>query len=307
MSEHNHHHHHHGEVSGKKLLFTIVLNLIITIAEIVGGLLSGSLALLSDAVHNLSDTVSLALSAVAIKFAGKKPTKSFTFGYKRAEIMAAAFNSGSMLVIILFLIKEAVERFFNPYPIEESLMITVAVIGLAANLFSVLLLFKDSNKSLNIKSAYLHLMGDTLSSVAVVLGGIVIYFTGITWLDPLLTIFIALYILKETLHAFKESFMILMQSVPPDIDISEVKKKIEEQPEIENIHHIHVWNLDEKNVMLEAHATLCTDISVSETENIMANIKKTVHGSFGIEHVTLQFEYSGNCHKDETCFETKLS
>jgi len=284
------HHHQHAEVNGFRLYLTIGLNVIITVTEIIGGMISGSLALLSDAIHNLSDTISLVLSGVAIHYAKKDASNSNTFGYKRAEILAALFNSGSMLVICVLLVKEAIVRFFHPEPIQGEIMLIVATIGLVANLFSMLLLKNDSKKSLNIKSAYLHMLADTLSSVAVVGGGIVLIFYNLPWLDSLLTLVIALYILKESVGAFKMAFKIVMESTPPKLDVIAIKNRVESIENVKNLHHLHVWNLTEKEIILEGHITTEKDVMISESERLLATIKEELHHSFGIDHVTLQFE-----------------
>ncbi|MDD3923381.1 MAG: cation diffusion facilitator family transporter, partial [Endomicrobiaceae bacterium] len=186
-NEHNHnqsHVHAHTSLSGSKYLGVILLNICITIAEIIGGIMSGSLSLLSDAVHNFSDTVSIIFSYFAWKISGKKKDAKKTYGYKRAEIIAAFVNSSVLVIISLFLIFEAIKRFQNPETINSIIMIGVAIVGLLANFISMLLLEKESHHNMNIKSSYLHLLGDTLSSVGVVLGGIAIFIWNIFWIDP---------------------------------------------------------------------------------------------------------------------------
>ncbi|MCK5737581.1 cation transporter, partial [bacterium] len=176
----------------------MLLNVMITAAEVAGGLISGSLALLSDAVHNFSDVISIIVSYVALRLSRRKSTPARTFGFKRAEVLAALFNSSGLIIISFFLFKEAWLRLINPESINTSVMLLVAVIGLMGNLISVLLLRQHSQQNLNVKSAYMHLLSDTLSSVAVILGGVAIYFYKIYWLDPLLVFFIGLYILRES-------------------------------------------------------------------------------------------------------------
>ena len=172
------HHHHHIEVRGseRRLAISIVLNLVISVAEVVGGLLSGSLALLSDALHNFSDTASLCISLSARRIGRREATSVKTFGYKRAEIIGAFVNLVTLVLIALYLIKEAVERFFNPQPIDGTIMLVVAVIGLAANVATAVLLFRDAKESLNIRSTFLHIITDAVSSVGVVLGGVLILY-----------------------------------------------------------------------------------------------------------------------------------
>ena len=213
MGHHHHHthsHHHHHNTEGRNLLFTVVLNFTITIAEFVGGILSNSLALLSDAIHNLSDAIALLITYITVRISKKSSNQRNTFGYKRIQILAALFNSVTLIAICIYLLYEAYLRFFNPEPVKSILMFAVALIGLIANLLSVFLLQKHSKNNLNIKAAYLHLIGDTLSSVAVVIGGVLIYFYQIYWIDPLITVLISLYIIKETYAVLHETYKILM-------------------------------------------------------------------------------------------------
>ncbi len=284
------HHHHTGEK--KSLIVSILLNIVITAAEVVGGLISGSLALLSDALHNFNDVVAMFTSYVALLFSEKPHNERKTFGYKRVQILAALFNSVLLIVASLVLFRESFFRFFRPEPIRGGLMLVVATIGLMANLFSVFLLRGHAGHNLNIRTAYLHLIGDTLSSFAVVFGGIVISLWNWILVDPILTILIGIYILKEGISAFLESIEILMEAVPPEIDINLVREAIESLPEVENIHHVHVWRLDDKNILLEAHVDLKNDVPVSEADRIRAKIADILSCKFGIEHVTFQMEFN---------------
>jgi len=298
MSEHNHehghgHHHHSIEgVSGKKLFFVVLLNAIITLAEFIGGFLSGSIALISDAVHNLSDTAAIALSYFANLVARRPVNERKTFGYKRIEIISAFVNSAVLFAISGFLIYEAYHRFKDPVEIDSKLMLIVAVIGLFGNLISMFLLEKDSHGNLNIKASYLHIMGDTLSSVGVIIGGLLIKYFGILYIDPLLTVLIALYIMRETVSVIKTTINILMQASAP-IDIDRIKSDIENIPGVSGIHHIHSWMLDEKTILFEAHLDIEEDIKVSELKNYYLDIEKYLHEEHGVDHVTLQAELGG--------------
>lgn len=297
---HNHHgEHEHGhlhEMSGIKLLYVVILNLVITLSEFIGGLISGSLALLSDSLHNLSDVSSVIISYVAHKVSQRSANERNTFGYNRARIMAAFINSTMLLIIVAFLFKEAVERLVSPQSIDVKIVILIGTIGLVANLLSMFFLREHSKGDMNVKSAYLHMLSDSLSSVAVILGAVVIYYFRINWLDAILTMAIALYIAKESLEIFLRSVDILMQSAPKNVDIDELVSRVKELSDVENIHHVHLWNLDDKTIFLEAHVNLKEDISVSKSMVIQKDIEKVL-SEFGINHVTLQFEYNGcpNC------------
>ncbi len=275
-----------------KLLLSIILNLTITVTEIIGGLLSNSLSLLSDALHNFSDSVSMILTYISIKIGKKEHTAKHTFGFKRIEILSALINASALWVISIFLITRAYERFQTPELINSKIMFVVAVIGLMANLFSVLLLKHHSHDSLNVKSAYLHLLGDTVSSMGVIAGSILIYFNKIYWVDPLVTIIIVLYILKESWDIIKQTAHILMQGAPHNIDLNEIEKSLMNISEIENIHHTHIWSLSDKEIFFESHINI-KDIPVSRTSALTEKIKEILSEKFGITHLTLQYEVNG--------------
>ena len=298
--EHNHsdagHTHDVSNLSGKKIFWVTLLNVTITIAEVVGGILSGSLALLSDAVHNLSDTIAIALSYFANKVAQKPKDSKKSYGYKRAEILSAFINSSVLLSISIVLMFEAFKRLKSPESINGTLMITVAFIGLVANFVSVVLLKNDSEENLNIKSSYLHLLSDTVSSVGVLVGGLAIKLWGTIWIDPLITVLISLYILKETWHVLRTTVDILMQSSAV-LDYKAIKRDIEKMDKVKNIHHIHTWMINEKTIFFEAHIDL-KDMQLSEVENIYSQIENFLKEHHGISHITLQAEVDKGCDKN---------
>ncbi len=300
--QHNHNHQGHSHthdisnLSGKKIFWVVLLNAIITIAEILGGIISGSLALLSDSMHNLSDTISIVLSYVANKISRKEKNSKKTFGYKRAEILAAFINATALFMISFWLIYEAYKRIQNPETINSNLMLVVATIGLIANLLSVYLLAKDSRENMNIKSSYLHLMSDTVSSVGVIIGGLAIKYMEIVWIDPLITFLISLYIIRETWHILIESINILMQS-SPELDYDEIKKEIEKIENVKNIHHVHAWMLNEKTIHFEAHIEL-EDMKLSQIQKIYDKVEHILNEHYGISHITIQPELDKCCNKD---------
>lgn len=288
----NHHgHQHHHQLNDKNLLSATVLNLVITVVEVVGGLASNSLALLSDAIHNLGDTFAIMLAYIANRISKREADEKKTFGYKRIEILAALLNAVVLIVITIFLFVEAWHRFQSPKPVKGLVMFIVAVIGLAANLIAVLLLKKDSGHNLNIRAAYLHLLGDTISSVAVIGGSVLIYFFEIYWIDPLVTVLIGVYILKEAYAVVKMAVDILMQSTPSSIQLTAVVNEMEKHEEINNIHHVHTWNLNDQQIHFECHADLNRDLEVSKADIIRGEIEQVLKNKFGISHVTIQFEY----------------
>jgi cobalt-zinc-cadmium efflux system protein len=287
------HEHRHDQIDGStstlRLFVTMMLNFVITAVEVVGGLVSGSLSLISDALHNFSDGIAIILSYIALQLGRKPRTLKYTFGRKRAEILAAAFNASTLIAISIYLFKESYDRFVSPQPIKGGMMIAVAAVGLMANVAGTLLLKKGSQGNINIRSAYLHLLGDAVSSLAVIMGGICIYLWDIYWVDPLLTVLISLYILKRSLEILKESISVLMMSVPQQISIENIKKELEEIPGVLNIHHVHVWRLGERDIHFEAHIDV-QDMLISETTRLCASIEEKLKRDHGIAHTTLQFE-----------------
>ncbi|MCF8335521.1 MAG: cation diffusion facilitator family transporter [Bacteroidales bacterium] len=280
------------EPSKRNILISLVLNFVITIAEIVGGILSNSLALLSDALHNLSDTFSIFISYMAMIVGKKKSTSKNTFGYKRIEILAALLNGIILIVISIYLFYEAYQRLIDPQPVQGKTMMIVAIIGLLANLISVVLLHSGSLKNLNIKAAYLHLLGDTLSSVGVIGASILISLFDVYWVDPLLTFLIGIFIVRATYGVLKETVEILMQASPENLDIKEIKKFLEtHHPKVENIHHIHVWRLSDDQTHFECHADLCNNYSMEEADKIRKDLESILKKEFNIHHVTIQMEY----------------
>jgi len=290
---HSHHGHEHPKLSGKNLLISIFLNILITGAQIIGGFLSGSLALISDAVHNLSDVISLIVSYVANRLANsKKQTLKQTFGFKRAEIIAAFFNAATLIVIAIFLGIEAIKRFNQPHRIESNLVIWLALIGILANGFSVLLLKKDAEHNLNMKSAYLHLLTDMLTSVAVLVGGLLMKYYQIYWIDAMLTLIISVYLIYMSWRVFMDSLKILMLFAPDNIVISDIEKEILKIKGIRNIHHVHIWQLNEKNCHFEAHIEFKENIKLSDFDSICEKIEHLLVHNFNINHCNLQPEYN---------------
>ena len=293
----SHEHHHSTEVSGSRLLITMLLNFFITIIEIIGGIFSGSLSLLSDAFHNFSDGIAIIISYIAIKLSKKPRSLKYTFGLKRAEILAAIINSSVLIIISFFLIKEAFDKLYSPQKINGSLMLIVAVGGLIANIIGTILLKKGSDKNINLKAAYLHLLSDAISSLAVIIGAVFIIYFNIYWLDPLLTILISLYILKEAYGIVKEALDIIMMSSPAEIDVQYLSELVKLIPGVINIHHVHLWKLNDTDIHFESHVET-ENILIDDTNIMQEQIKELLHDKFEITHTTLQFECN-NCEVKE--------
>ena len=291
MGHHQSHTHHSVEQQGTKLLISIFLNIVITASQVVGGLISGSLALLSDALHNFSDVLSLVVSYVAVKLSKNKATYARTFGYKRAEILAAFINAASLIIVAIFLIIEAYKRFLQPEEIQANLVIWFALLGIVANGFSVLLLKKDAHNNMNMRSAYIHLFTDMLASLAVLIGGLLMRYFGLYWIDPLLTLIIAMYLIYMGYDLLLASTRVLMLFTPKNINLKALQADVSSVSCVKNIHHLHVWQLNEAEVHLEAHIELNTNLSVKEFDVVLLEIQDMLHEKYGINHLTLQPEF----------------
>ena len=290
---HSHNHSHdHKDLQGRKLLISIVLNIVITVAQVIGGLVSGSLSLLSDALHNFSDVISLLVSYIAAKLSKQKASINRTFGYKRAEILAAFINASTLVIVAILLIIEAIKRFTDPQEVESNLVIWLSLIAIIGNGLSVLLLRKDSKNSINMRSAYLHLLTDMLASVAVLIGGLLMKYYQLFWVDSLLTLLIALYLIWVGYDLLKTSTKMLMLFTPDDINIKEVVRAVNKLPKVNKIHHVHIWNLSDEELHLEAHLDLEEDISTTEFNELLLEIENVLHKEFSINHVTIQPEYN---------------
>lgn len=290
--------HSHHEIKGKNLLFSIVLNIIITVAQIIGGILSGSLALISDALHNFSDVLTLIFSYIATVLSKKKASLNQTFGYKRAELIAAFVNSITLIVVAIYLIFEAVHRFSNPEVIKSNLVIWLSLLGIVVNGLSALLLKKDADHNINMKSAYIHLFTDMMASVAVLIGGILMKYYQIYWIDSVLTFAIALYLIYVGYDLLKESTQMLMLFTPSAIDIKEIVREVHKVSGVNKLHHIHVWYLNDHELHLEAHLDCSEDIKMSEFNTLLNEIEEVLLQKFNINHTNIQPEFNKEDSKD---------
>ena len=279
--------------SSGRLAATLFLNLAITVLEIVGGLLSGSLSLLSDALHNLSDALSVALTWGAMRLARRPRSGLHTYGLKRAEILAALINAVALAAITLFLFQHAIARLLHPAPVDGRMMAVVALFGLVANVAGTLLLRAGSAHSMNVRSAYLHLLGDAASSAAVVVGGVAIMLWRAAWLDPVLTILIGLYILRQSVALVTEAVHVLMEGAPPELDLEALQRLFESFPDVDDVHHVHVWTVGENDVHLIAHVNV-RDMSIRESDELRRSLEAALSQSFDVVHATIQVE-CGQC------------
>ncbi len=288
---HTHHHHRHNKPqTGVRLLITILLNIGITVAQLIGGMISGSMALISDALHNFSDVVALVISYIASKLMERQPTSNKTYGYQRAEILAAFVNALMLVVIAGMIIKEAISSLFTPSHIASMPVILLALLSIVLNGVSVLIILKESKTNMNIRSSMIHLFTDMLTSIAVFISGLVMHFTDIVWIDPVISIGIAIYLIMASLSIVKSSAKVLMQFAPDSPSIFEVETYIEAFESIANVHHIHLWQLSENEILLEAHIEFSENVSLSRTTEIILEIREALFEKYNIEHATFQPE-----------------
>jgi len=286
MSRHRDHPNNHG---ARRLGWTILLNIGITAAEAVGGVVSGSLALLSDAGHNFSDVFALILAYFGAWGSTLPPTKRSTYGFKRLEVVTAFINAITLVAISLFITYEALKRYSHPVPIDAPIMLIVAVIGLLGNLLSVWVLAHDRNRTINTRAAYLHMLYDTVSSVAVIIGGVIILFSGWYLLDLILSVVIAMMILWSGLDVLKEAGGIFMESVPRGIDIDEVSRSILAVPGVADVHHLHIWSISSEQTALSCHIAL-TESKTRDFPEVIRAIHAMLKDRHGIDHATIQPE-----------------
>ena len=283
----SHNHTHRGE-ERSKLILACSLTGTMFIVEGIAGFLTNSLALLSDAGHMLTHMIALLISLGAILFASRPPTARKTYGFYRLEILAALFNGATLFLITLWIFFHAYKRIINPEPIASGHMFIVAIVGLLVNLACAYIL-KTSHGSLNIKSAFMHMMADTFSSLVVVFGAIIMHYTKWYILDPALSILICIIILVWSYQLITESVDILLEATPKDVDLENVVKSINELDEIEGVHDVHIWTITSGMYAMSAHIYI-KDIMVSETQQIMSNINTLVNEKFSIGHTVIQFE-----------------
>ena len=273
--------------NSENLIISIFLNIGIVVFEIVFGLISRSMALISDALHNITDIGSMILSWWGEKMSAWPSNDRKTYGYKRAEVIIAFTNCGILLAVTIFIIVEAIQRFFHPTDVAGLQMMIVAGVALAGNGIATYLLEKDAHKNLNLKSAWLHSLQDAIFSLAVIVGAGAIYFTGWNWIDPALSILISVFLLKEIYKIVIESFDMLLDSVPSDIDFAEVQKVLAEISEIKSLHDLHIWQTGSDNKYLSAHLKIA-ELNESERGVLLSKIQVLLQKKFQIRHSTLQ-------------------
>jgi cobalt-zinc-cadmium efflux system protein len=290
--------HEHAHISDltsqttRRLALSLGLTAAFVVVEIIAGIFANSLALLTDAAHNVTDVIALLLTWWALRITAKPANHGKTYGYHRAGILVALVNSTTLALIALGIFYDAYRRLINPQPVKADILIGVGVAAVVVNLVTALLIRRGSEHDLNLRSAFLHLMGDVLSTVGAVAAGIVIYFTGLNWLDSLVGIFIGLLILWNAWGIVRESVNILMESTPADIDVEALLADIRQVEGVCGVHDLHVWSITRGLRTLSAHI-LTEDIPVSSGAKIQAAVSALLDHKYGIAHATLQLECEG--------------
>ncbi|GGG87261.1 cation efflux system protein [Salipiger pallidus] len=286
---HDHHHHIDADAGDSRLLGAIGVNLLLTVAQVVGGIFSGSLAMIADALHNFSDAISLVIAAAARRIARRPASQDMPFGYARAEVVAALVNYTTLIVIGLYLVMEAVLRFLDPEPVQGWLVVIIAVVALVVDVVTAVLTYAMSKDSVNIRAAFLHNVSDALGSVAVILAGTLIILYGWTWVDPAVTLLIAGYILWMAFSEIGGVIRILMLGSPPMLAPADVLREAGEVEGVAGLHKAHLWQIDEHRAALQAHLVVRDD-AWSDADGIKDRVKALLKARFGIDHVVLEME-----------------
>ena len=283
-----HNHSHINDITlGNAFKIGITINIIFIIFEALYGFISNSMALVADAGHNLSDVLALVFSWIAVILSQRKPTLKFTYGFRRSTILVALLNTIILLIAVAFIVYETIERLRNPVKIEAESIIIVATIGIIINGFTAWLFLKGKRYDLNIRSAFIHFVADALVSMGVVVAGIVIIFTGITWVDSAVSFIIIAVILYSSYHLLIDSVNLALDAVPENVNLQSVKQYLESIPEVLNVHDLHIWALSTTDAALTVH--LSTRIQTDTA--FITTIQRQLHEQFGIEHSTIQMEY----------------
>lgn len=295
------HHHTDSSAGDRRIAFAVAVNLVLTVAQVAGGILSGSLALIADALHNFSDAVSLLIAFGARKIARRPRDGSMTFGYGRVEVVAALINYTTLIVIGLYLLYEAAMRFIEPQPVVGWTVVIVAGIALIIDLITAMLTYAMSKNSVNIRAAFLHNVADALGSVAVIVAGTLILLYDWRLIDPIVTVMIAGYILWQSAREIGPVVRILMLGSPPDIETDVVLSSVADVHGVDSIHHAHFWQMDEHRAALDAHIVVEAG-KWDEADAIKASVKKYLRDRFGIDHTTLELECAKHACDEATTF-----
>ncbi len=294
MSEHcHHHHHHHGEVTAKSvnlLILSFVINMLLSVAEIIGGIISGSVALIGDALHNTSDALSILIAVVAFKIGSKKASSKYTYGFKRAEVIGGFVNLILLFISGCYLLVEGIGRLIEPEQIDGMIIIWISVLALVVDLFTAKISHQGAHHNTNMKMVFIHNLADVFGSIGVIISGLCILWFEIYRIDGIVALLIAFYMIFQSIISFPRIVNILMNAVPEGVDIEQIKKFISEIDDVKDVHHLHLWSISEHNIALECHIESC---NVDITSIVADKLKD----KFGINHCNIQVETTP-CGKD---------
>jgi len=293
-----HSHSHDLGASDRRILGTVALNVLLTVGQVVGGVLSGSVALVADALHNLNDAVALVIVLVARRVARRRPDRWRTFGYRRAEVVGALINLVALATLGLFLAYESVLRFFEPREVEAWVVVALAGLALAVDVLTVVLLYAMRRGSLNVRAAFLHNLTDALASLAVLLGGVAMLLWDVTWVDPLLSLVIVAYIFYGVFKMLPGTLNVLMEGAPEGFDLEGMARLLCEVEGVRDVHHVHVWQLDEHRTALEAHVVIRRS-DAGEMDRIRGEVRGRLRERFGVSHATLELEFASTAGSPE--------
>lgn len=283
-----HEHNHNHSIEDKRVLYiSILITFSFMLVEFIGGILSNSLALISDSFHMLNDSFALILSFIAINIGIKKPDKLKSFGYKRIESITAFVNGILLMIMSVLILKESIERIFNPIVINNKILMYISISGLIVNILIAYILYKNSHHNINIKSALMHVTADLVSSVGVILSSIIILYTNYYFIDSLVSILISLIIFYSSFSILKETFNILMEGIPKNLSFENVYENIINIPEVKDIHDLHIWSLDNNKIILTSHIVIS---EIDKSNIVIETINKILHDKFEIHHSTIQVE-----------------
>lgn len=286
MSEHIHHHHHHNEVTQKSVKLLILLfaiNMLLSVAEIIGGIISGSVSLIGDALHNTSDAFSILIAVIAFKIGNKKASAKYTYGFKRAEIIGGFVNLILLFISGCYLLVEGIERLINPQQIDGLLIIWISVLALIIDALTAKISHHDAHHNSNMKMVFIHNLADAFGSIGVIISGLCIMWFDLYRVDGIVALFIAFYMIFQSVVSFPQIVNILMNAAPDNIDIEQVKNSLLAIKNIKNVHHLHLWCISEHNVAIECHIE-------SDNNDIIVNATQLLKDKFGITHCNFQVE-----------------
>ena len=291
---HGHAHSHGGRGANRRRLGIVLgLSTAYVLAEVVGGLLANSLALLADAGHMLSDVAALALSMFAMWIAQRPPTPKRSYGYYRTEILAALLNGATLIAISIYIFIEAVERLRQPPEVQGGVVMGIAAGGLAVNLVGLWILNAGRNESLNVRGAWLHVLTDALGSVGAILGGVAVWAFGWQWADPAVSVLIGVLVIFSSWNLLRETVSVLMESAPGNIDVDAVRDEMASVPGVKAVHDLHAWSITSGMVALSGHVQTASDRDLSSCGGMLTELRQRLHDRFGIDHVTIQVEPDG--------------